>query len=67
VVVVFTITLGLFGVHRLYLGTADSVPLVYALTLGGFGILMLVDLVILLTTKDLDPYKNNNNVIMWNK
>ena len=57
--------LGPFGVHRIYLGTTPNVPVVYSLTLGGFGILPLIDLVAILTTKKLERYKNKERVIMW--
>ena len=61
------VTLGAFGVHRLYLGTKEHIPYVYTLTLGGgFYIVPLVDLVLILSAKDLDKYKNNPHFIMWN-
>lgn len=60
--------LGHFGVHRIYLGTTASVPIVYSLTLGGgLGLLPLVDFFVILTTKDLDQYINCDKVIMWVK
>lgn len=66
--VVLTIFLGHFGVHRIYLGTTASVPVVYSLTLGGgLGLLPLVDLIVILTSKDLEQYSNNDRVIMWVK
>jgi|SRR5690554_2007272 len=62
------IFLGHFGVHRIYLGTDPSVPVVYSLTLGGgLGLLPLVDFIAIITAKDLDKYTNNNRVIMWVK
>ncbi len=61
------ITLGLFGVHRLYLGTAPQIPVIYTLTLGGGGFLMLSDLGVILFTKDLEQFSNNSQVIMWSK
>jgi len=60
-----TIFLGPFGVHRIYLGTSPNVPVVYSLTLGGLGILPLIDLISILGSKKLDRYKNNDRVIMW--
>ena len=57
--------LGPFGVHRIYLGTSPNVPVVYSLTLGGLGILPLIDLISILTTKKLERYINQNRVIMW--
>lgn len=61
------VLLGPFGAHRLYLGTNTKVALVYGLTLGGFGILAVLDLGHLLLTKDLTPYRNNGKVFMWGK
>lgn len=63
-----TVALGPFGGHRLYMGTGVKVPVIYTLTLGGcFGILPLIDLVHILTTKDLEPFRNNKQVFMWAK
>ncbi|MCB9196171.1 MAG: TM2 domain-containing protein [Flavobacteriales bacterium] len=59
------ITLGLFGVHRIYLGTSPQVPVIYTLTLGGGGFLMISDLGVILFTKDLEQFANNPHVIMW--
>ena len=66
--VLLAVFLGHFGVHRIYLGTNENVPIVYSLTLGGgFGLLPLFDIIAILTTKDLDEYANNNKVFMWSK
>lgn len=59
------VVLGPFGAHRLYLGTNAKVALIYGLTFGGFGVLVLIDLGHLLFSKDLDAYRNNNRVFMW--
>ena len=62
---VFAVTLGPFGVHRLYLGTSTKVPIFYTLTLGGgLGILPLIDLIAILTN-DRHRFTNNERVIMW--
>lgn len=61
------LTLGTFGAHRLYFGTDVKVPIIYGLTFGGFGVLVLIDLGHILFTKDLDPYMHNNKVLMWSK
>ena len=67
-VVLLTIFLGHFGVHRIYLGTKANVPVVYSLTLGGgLGMLPLIDLFHIIFSKDLSRFENNNKVIMWNK
>lgn len=59
------VTLGIFGAHRLYLGTSTKVPIVYGLTFGGFGVLALIDLGHILFSKDLDAYRNDGNILMW--
>ncbi|HAA01324.1 MAG TPA: hypothetical protein DEP18_01165 [Flavobacteriales bacterium] len=62
------ITLGPFGVHRLYLGTTPNVPVAYTLTLGGgVGILPVVDLLLIVFSNDITPYLNNPNVFMWSE
>ena len=52
--------LGPFGAHRLYFGTTPKVAIIYGVTFGGFGILVLLDLGHLLFTKDLKSYRNND-------
>jgi TM2 domain-containing membrane protein YozV len=59
------ITLGVFGAHRLYLGTDVKVPVFYTLTVGGGMLLWIVDLGCLIFTKDISRYCNNPNVFMW--
>jgi TM2 domain-containing membrane protein YozV len=60
------VTLGVFGVHRLYLGTSTKVPIIYTLTLGGgFGVLVVSDIIAILATKNLDAYSPNEKVFMW--
>lgn len=61
------LTLGPFGAHRLYLGTQAKVPLIYGLTFGGFGVLAVIDMVEILCTKDLTPYRGSGQVFMWAK
>jgi TM2 domain-containing membrane protein YozV len=60
------VSLGLFGVHRMYLGTDLKVPVIYTATIGGGGVLWLIDLGLLVAVKDLTPFKNHPNVFMWN-
>ena len=60
------VSLGLFGVHRMYLGTDLKVPVIYTATIGGGGVLWLVDLGLLIAVKDLTPFKDNPNVFIWN-
>jgi TM2 domain-containing membrane protein YozV len=61
------LTLGPFGAHRLYFGTVPKVPIIYGITFGGFGVLVLIDLGHILFTKDLSPYRSNDKVFMWGK
>jgi len=65
VAIVLDATLGLFGVHRMYLGTAVAVPVFYTLTAGGGGILWLVDLGLLIGAKDIEPFYDNPYLFMW--
>jgi hypothetical protein len=65
VAALFAVALGPFGVHRMYLGTSEVVPLFYSLTLGGLMILPIIDLCCILFTKDIDIYTDNDKVIMW--
>ena len=63
---ILCITLGTFGVHRLYLGTKPYVPAVYVGTLGGgIGILPFIDFIVIAFCKDISRYQNNNKVFMW--
>ncbi len=61
------VLLGPFGAHRIYLGTTPKVAIIYGVTFGGFGILVLLDLGHLLFTHDLGAYRNNDRVFMWGK
>jgi TM2 domain-containing membrane protein YozV len=61
------LSLGMFGVHRLYLGTKPIVPMIYAITLGGGGFLVIIDMGIILFSNDIEKYSNNNSIFMWNK
>jgi len=65
--IALNVSLGVFGMHRLYLGTDVKVPVFYTLTLGGGMILWIVDLGCLIFTKDISPYYDNPHVFMWNK
>jgi TM2 domain-containing membrane protein YozV len=63
---IFALTLGMLGVHRIYLGTAPYIPAVYLFTFGGgFFILPLIDLVMILSAKDIGKFENNNRLLMW--
>ncbi len=64
--IMLAVFLGHFGVHRIYLGTSPNVPVVYSLTLGGgLGLLPLLDIVAIASTKNLDEFKNSDRVFMW--
>jgi len=65
VAIALDLTLGLFGMHRLYLGTDVRVPVAYTLTFGGGGVLWLVDLALLIGSDDIESYKNNPQFFMW--
>jgi len=66
--VLLAIPLGLFGLHRLYLGTKPFIPIVYIATFGGgLGILPFIDFMILVLSKDIEPYIDNPKIFMWNK
>jgi len=57
---------GPLGGHRIYLGTKPYVPVVYALTLGGgMGFLPVTDLFVIIFTRNLSRYCNNDQIIMW--
>lgn len=51
------------GRTRLYLGTDAKVPVIYGLTFGGFGVLVLIDLGHILFTNDLHAYLANGQVL----
>ena len=66
----FPLPLGIVGGHRIYMGSKPYIPLIYIATLGGcFGILPLIDFVVILCTKeeDLAKFENNSAVFMWAK
>lgn len=65
--IALNVTLGVFGMHRLYLGTDVKVPVFYTLTFGGGMVLWIADLGCLIFTKDISQYYNNPHLFMWNK
>ena len=40
--------------------------MIYAITLGGCGFLVIADLGVILFTKDLEKMADNGNIFMWN-
>lgn len=65
--IIFTILTGPLGGHRIYLRTRPGAPIIYSLTLGGFGILPLVDLAHLIFKKDISSFEKNPKIMMWTK
>jgi TM2 domain-containing membrane protein YozV len=59
---------GYLGIHRAYLGTSTGTIVAYILTLGGCGIVALVDWVVLLLAlidDDISKYVDNPKFFMW--
>lgn len=65
--IILTILTGPLGGHRVYLRTRPGAPIIYAVTLGGFGILPLVDLAHLIFKKDISSFEENSKIMMWTK
>jgi TM2 domain-containing membrane protein YozV len=59
------LTLGHFGAHRIYLNTNPRIPAAYTFTLGGLGILPLIDIVNIIFTKDISRFQNSSKFFMW--
>lgn len=60
--------LGYLGIHRAYLGTSTGTIVAYILTLGGCGIVALIDWVVLLLAlieDDISKYVDNPKFFMW--
>lgn len=61
---------GLIGLHRIYLHSAPYVPLVYLCTLGGAGVLTMIDFVYILVKSPEEieaEFEGNNKIFMWVK
>ena len=65
--ILFTIFTGFLGGHRIYLGTHHRTPILYSVTLGGLGILPVIDLIHIIFTKDISVYEDKTQIIMWSK
>ena len=63
--IIFALLTGPLGGHRIYLGTSTQVPLIYTATLGGFGTLVVADIIAILVSKDLSEFQNNDKIFMW--
>lgn len=62
------VTLGPFGMHRLYLGTEPRVAAAYTLTLGGgIGLVPVIDLFQIVFSRDISRFKDNDKFLMWTK
>ena len=61
------VTVGILGVHRWYLGTSTTTLVAYVVTLGGFGIVTVIDIIQLITAKDVSSCFDNPEFFMWNK
>jgi len=63
--------LGVFGLHRMYLGSPGIVPFIYVATVGGgLGVLPFIDFVVILLSKDRDfhaVYTHNKHLFIWQK
>ncbi|MDZ4665692.1 MAG: NINE protein [Bacteroidota bacterium] len=67
-ILAFPFPFGIVGLHRIYLGTAPHVPIVYIGTFGGvLGILPFIDFCVIMLDKDFERYNNNNKIFMWVK
>jgi TM2 domain-containing membrane protein YozV len=65
-ILAFPFPFGIVGLHRIYLGTAPHVPVVYIGTLGGvLGILPFIDFCVLVLDKNIDRFIENKKVLMW--
>jgi TM2 domain-containing membrane protein YozV len=67
-ILAFPFPFGIVGLHRIYLGTAPHVPIVYIGTFGGvLGILPFIDFCVIVLDKDFERYMNNDKIFMWVK
>ncbi|PKP20394.1 MAG: hypothetical protein CVU05_09215 [Bacteroidetes bacterium HGW-Bacteroidetes-21] len=63
--IIFWVLGGIVGLHRIYLGTSPVIPVFYALTIGGGGIIFISDLIALIVVKDINQFANKDQIIMW--
>lgn len=62
----FPFPFGIVGLHRIYLGCAPYIPIVYIGSLGGiFGIMPLIDFIVIVSSDDVESFSNSNKVFMW--
>lgn len=67
VAIVLNFFLGVFAIHRVYLGGTGLLVLGYIVTCGGiFGVVPLVDFIVLIIeNEDISPYIDNDAFFMW--
>lgn len=64
----FTASVGICGIHRLYLGTSTGVFIAYLCTIGGCGIVQTIDWIVLLIgaiNDDISKYIDNPKLFMF--
>lgn len=65
-IMAFPFPFGIVGLHRIYMGTSPYVPVVYIASLGGvFGILPLIDFIVILSKPNPEEFFGNRKVFMW--
>ncbi len=66
-ILAFPFPFGVVGLHRVYLGTAPYIPLLYVATIGGvFGLLPLADFIAILKSKEGDLKSfNSRKAFFW--
>lgn len=65
-ILAFPFPFGIAAVHRIYLGCAPYIPIVYMSSLGGiFGLVPLIDFIMILRADDVEQFANSGKVFMW--
>ncbi len=66
-ILAFPVPFGFMGLHRIYLGTAPWIPVVYIATLGGGMLLPLMDFIAIVCAneEELKEMENNPRIFMW--
>ena len=65
-IMAFPFPFGIVGLHRIYMGTAPYVPIVYIGTLGGaLGVLPMIDFIVILCKKNPEQFFGDRRVFMW--
>lgn len=60
----FLVIGGPIGLHRVYLGTSPQIPLIYGMTIGGGGLLLIWDAYKIIFSKNLYNLRNRTTVLM---